>query len=213
MGELTIRTFRAIAITSKVCAEHRWYPSYQRSRLTFTGVPKFWVRHLHDLLTWQWIEIVRKGIHESCVTFEFTENSRYTDQFGLHASRYIYTFYMAPDHCWAQSSHIFHFFFQMLQFMHEFNRWSYIQCTTTKLDILSGDFGIWSVVFSSFLSDIIALCKKKFMQSYKVRYMHIFVWRSWIRKKLQFRRNLAGLVWWEINNVLRIRVRSCKYRL
>ena len=50
------------------------------------------------------------------------------------------------------------------------------------------------------------------MQSYKVRYIYFF-WSSWIRKKLECRRTLAGLVWWEIKNVLHVRLRTCKYAI
>ena len=50
------------------------------------------------------------------------------------------------------------------------------------------------------------------MQSYKVRYIYFF-WSSWIRKKLECRRTLAGLVWWEIKSVLHGRLRTCKYAI
>ena len=41
----------------------------------------------------------------------------------------------------------------------------------------------------------------------------LFFWSSWIRKKLESKRNLAGLVCWEIKNVLHVRVNTCKYAI
>ena len=83
-----------------------------------------------------------------------------------------------------------------------------VQCTTPKLDILRGDFGIWFMVFSSvFVRQLYR--EFFFMQSYTIRFF--FFWSSWIKKKFECERNLAGLVWWEIKNVLHVRVHTCKY--
>ena len=49
------------------------------------------------------------------------------------------------------------------------------------------------------------------MQSYTIRFF--FFLSSWIRKKFECKRNLAGLVWWEIKNVLHVRVHTCKYAI
>ena len=46
-----------------------------------------------------------------------------------------------------------------------------------------------------------------------IRLNFLFFWSSWIRKKLDCKRNLAGLVWWEIKNVLHVRVHTCKYAI
>ena len=46
-----------------------------------------------------------------------------------------------------------------------------------------------------------------------VRFFFFFFWRSWIQRKVECKRNLAGLVWWEIKNVLHVRVRTCKYAI
>ena len=51
------------------------------------------------------------------------------------------------------------------------------------------------------------------MQSYKVRYVYTLFWSTWIRKKFECKRNLAGLVWWEIKNVLHVRVHTWKYAI
>ena len=89
-----------------------------------------------------------------------------------------------------------------------------LQCTTPKLDILRGDFGIWFMVFSSVFGRhwTVWLCREFFfMQRYTIRFF--FFWSSWIRKKFECKRNLAGLVWWEIKNVLHVRIHTCKYAI
>ena len=82
--------------------------------------------------------------------------------------------------------------------------------TTTKLDILRGNFGTWFMVFRSILSDI---GPYNFVEKVMRLDFLFFFLSSWIRKKFECKRNFAGLVWWEIKNVLHVRVHTCKYAI